>query len=252
MMKEGTSFSSTGAAAARGALARGDFQEVHRLAAALVERVPDLAEGYFLLGIAEASAGRVQAGIGHMCRAVALDPQGEYRAQLARLYSLVRQDGDAAEVLRDAELALPSDALSFDTMGCVYARLGNHLAALPHFAEAVRLEPRNPEYRYNQAVTLNFLGRMAEAEAALEALIALEPDNARAHHLLASLRTQGPAQNHVERLRAARDRAVRGNDRLLIGYALAKELEDIGDERGAFDVFVRRQCRTPPGVAVFV
>ncbi|MET0588124.1 MAG: sulfotransferase [Novosphingobium sp.] len=235
-MKGGRPTSPDDAGAARSALARGDFQAVHRLAATLVARAPDCAEGHFLLGIAEASAGRVKAGIGHIGRAVALDPQGEYRAQLARLYSLVRLDGDAAAVLHDAELAPPSDALSRDTMGCVYARLGNHAAALPHFAEAVRLEPRNPEFRYNQAVTLNFLGQVAEADAALEALIALSPDSARAHHLLSSLRTQDPVRNHVDRLREVQGRASRGNDRLLIGYALAKELEDIGDERGAFDV----------------
>jgi Flp pilus assembly protein TadD len=221
-------------AAARNALSRGDMQTVHRLASALVTAAPGEAEGHFLLGIAESSAGRVQAGIDHIGRAVTLDPKGEYRAQLARLYSLIRQDGAAATMLRNAEQALPSDALSLDTMGCVYARLGNHGAALPHFVEAVRLDPRNREFRYNQAVTLNFLGQVDEAEAALESLIALAPDDARAPHLLASLRKQSPAHNHVERLSAAHARAGGGRDRLLIGYALAKELEDIGEESRAF------------------
>lgn len=221
-------------AAARAALVRGDFATTSRLSAALVASDPDEAEGHFLLGIAMASAGRMQAAIEHIERAVALDPQGEYRAQLAKLYSMIRRDGDAAALLRDAEQALPSDALSLDTMACVYARLGDHRAALPHFAEAVRLEPRNREFRYNQAVTLNFLGRADEAEAALEALIALAPDDARAHHLLAGVRKQAPARNHVERLGIAQARARAGRDRLLIGYALAKELEDIGEEARAF------------------
>lgn len=222
-------------AAARGALVRGDFQTVHRLATVLVAQAPGDAEGHFLLGIAESSAGRVRAGIDHIARAVGLDPQGEYRAQLAKLYSLVRQDGDAAAVLCEAERALPTDALSLDTMGCVYAALGNHGAALPHFAAAVRLAPDNREFRYNQAVTLNFLGRVEQAETALEALIALAADDARAHHLLAGVRKQSLAHNHVERLSAVHLRASAGRDRLLIGYALAKELEDIGDERRAFD-----------------
>ncbi|MET0364271.1 MAG: sulfotransferase [Sphingobium sp.] len=220
--------------AARAALGRGDLQTTHRLAASLVAGAPDHAEGHFLLGIAAAATGRVTLGIDHISRAVALDPLGEYRAHLARLYSLARKDGDAAAVLRDAEQALPVDALSRDTMGCVYARLGAHGAALPHFVEAVRLDPRNREYRYNQAVTLNFLGQVEEAEAALEALIALAPDDARAHHLLAGVRKQSPAHNHVDRLSAAQARASGGRDRLLIGYALAKELEDVGEEGRAF------------------
>lgn len=221
--------------AARDALARGDVSTTHRCAVALLAENPRDAEGHFLLGIAEAGAGRINFGIDHLDRAVRLDPQGEYRAQLARLYAMVRRDGDASATLRDAETALPVDALSRDTMGCVYARLGDHAAALAHFAEAVRLRPGNTEYRYNHAVTLNFLGRVDAAEEALEALIALAPGHARAHHLLATLRKQGVNRNHVARLGHARAQARDGRDRLLLGYALAKELEDVGEAEQALD-----------------
>lgn len=221
--------------AARSALSRGDLGAVHRFATTLVAENSDDAEGHFLLGIAESNAGRIRPGIRHLGRAVVLDPQGEYRAHLAKLFTLLRQDGDAATMLRDAEQALPADALSRDTMGCVYARLGDHAAALIHFAEAVRLEPSNAAYRYNQAVTLNFLGRTDEADAALEALIALAPEDARAHHLLAGLRKQSPESNHVERLTETRARTREPRDRLVLGYALAKELEDVGQPDEALD-----------------
>ena len=221
--------------AARNALQRGDLNATHRFAAAMLAADATDAEGHFLLGVVESSAGRVQAGIEHIDRAVTLDPQGEYRAQLAKLFTLVRRDGDAAETLRNAEQAPPADALSRDTMGCVYARLGDHVAALAHFDEAVRLEPNNTEFRYNQATTLNFLGRAADAEAAIEALIALSPGDARAHHLLAGLRTQTPEANHVDRLSATHAKARDPRERLLLGYALAKELEDVGRRAEALD-----------------
>ncbi len=190
---------------------------------------PNRARQTFLAGIAAAEAGRIQDGIRLIGQAIATAPLGEYRAQLARLYALVRRDGDAAAVLRDAEGELPEDALGRDTMGCVYARLGDHAAALPHFLAATALAPENDRFRYNLAATLSFLGRMEEAETALEAILSRAPDDARAHHMLSGLRTQTAARNHIKRLRAAHDRAHAGRDRLLTGYALAKELEDIGE-----------------------
>lgn len=221
--------------AARSALSRGDLGATHRFAATLLADNNNDAEGHFLLGIAESSAGRIRSGIRHLDHAVALDPQGEYRAHLAKLFTLVRQDGDAAATLREAEQAPPADALGRDTMGCVYARLGDHAAALGHFEAAVRLEPKNTEFRYNQAVTLNFLGRTEEADAALEALVVLDPGHARAYHLLAGLRKQTAEHNHVARLTKARDRTREPRDRLLLGYALAKELEDLGQAHEALD-----------------
>jgi predicted TPR repeat methyltransferase len=105
------------AGAARRALSRGDLNSTHQLAGTMLAADPTDAEGYFLLGVAEASAGRIPAAIDHLDRAVSLDPQGEYRAQLAKLFTLVRRDGDAAAILRQAERAPPGDALSRDTMG---------------------------------------------------------------------------------------------------------------------------------------
>lgn len=221
--------------AARSALSRGDLGATHRFATTLLSENSKDAEAHFLLGVAESSTGRIRSGIRHIDRAVRLDPQGEYCANLAKLFTMVRQDGDAASMLQAAEQALPGDALSRDTMGCVYARLGNHAAALVHFSEAVRLEPGHAGYRYNQATTLNFLGRTEEAEAALEALIALSPEDARAHHLLAGLRRQNPECNHIGRLAEIRGSARKPRDRLLLGYALAKELEDVGQLDEALD-----------------
>lgn len=225
---------------ARDALAQGDVQAARQFAARMMASDPSDAEGHFIFGLAESNDGRIGAGIEHLDRAVTLDPQGEYRAQLARLLVMMRRDGDAAAILQDAEKAPPTDALSRDTIGCVYARLGDHSAALGHFEEAVRLDPPNINYRYNLATTLNFLGRSDEAETALEALLALAPQDARAHHLLSALRKQRPDNNHVDRLTSTLADAKDNRSRLLLGYALTKELEDVGRP----DEALKRLCAT--------
>ncbi|WP_267396664.1 MULTISPECIES: tetratricopeptide repeat-containing sulfotransferase family protein [unclassified Sphingomonas] len=224
------------AAAIRASLARGGIDEAFAAATRWRIEAPHAAEAHFLAGISAAMLGKVTTGIALVEAAVARDGQGEYLAQLARLYTLVRRDEDAARMLQAAEASPPADALGRDTMGCVYARLGDHAASLPHFAEAVRLEPANIAFRYNEAAALSFVGQPQAAEAALEALIALAPADARAHHLLAGLRKQTPDSNHVDRLVAARKAARAPRDRLLLGYALAKELDDLGDPTGAFAI----------------
>ena len=223
----------------RAALARGEAAAALAAADRWRHAAPDAAEPFFLAGLATAMLGKVSGGIALIEQATARDGRGEYHAQLARLYTLVRRDGAAARALAAAETAPPEDALGRDTMGCVYARLGDHAASLPHFAAAVRLEPANPAFRYNHAAALSFVGRQAEAEDALEALIARAPADARAHHLLAGLRRQTPERHHVDRLTAARAATTAPRDRLLLGYALAKELDDLADPHGAFAILAQ-------------
>jgi Flp pilus assembly protein TadD len=218
----------------RAAIARGEIGVAVASAIRWRNEAPRSAEAHFLAGICSAMLGKVTASIEMIEQAVELDAQGEYHAKLARLYTLVRRDEDAARVLSAAEVSPPADALGRDTMGCVYARLGNHAASLPHFAEAVRLAPENTSFRYNQAAALSFVGRQKEAEQQLEALIELSPADARAHYLLAGLRKQTPQSNHVERLSATHKQARLPRDRLLLGYALAKELDDLADSSAAF------------------
>jgi tetratricopeptide (TPR) repeat protein len=223
-----------GLLAARAALGRGDAAGARAQAVAVARLFPDQAEAHFLIGLAEAAEGRVSAGIGHLQRAIALDGRGEYWAQLARLLSLVHRDGEAAQALDEAQQGSPEDALSLDTMGCVYARLGDHPASVPCFEAAVGLESGNRAFRYNLAVALSFVGRTDDAEAAFEALIALDPQSGRPHHTLAGLRKQTTTRNHVARLEAAHRATRAPQDRLLLGYALSKELEDIGDPQESF------------------
>lgn len=187
-----------------------------------------------MIGLADAAEGRISAGIEQLQRAAAVDGQGEYWAQLARLLSLVHRDGEAAQALAEAEKAPPDDALSFDTIGCVYARLGDHPASVRWFEAAVERMPANPAFRYNLAVALSFVGRTDDADAALEGLIALDPLAGRPHHTLAGLRKQTAARNHVTRLKTAHQAARGPEDRLLLGYALSKELEDVGDLHESF------------------
>lgn len=190
--------------------------------------------GFFLLGMAAAEAGQIAKAVPLIEAAVERGPRAEHLAQLARLLSLLRRDGQAAKAAREAMALAPVDALTLDTIGCVLARLGDHETSVVPFTAAVAADPGNLNYRYNLAAASGFTGRVAEARAHYEMILAADPGNARVHYALAILSRQTAQANHVPRLQTALAQTRRPEDSLRIHYALAKELEDIGNAPDAF------------------
>ncbi len=79
------------------------------------------------------------------------------------------------------------------------------------------------------------LGRLDEAEAALDRVIALKPSDGDAWYNRATLRRQTLLRNHVPQLQARlRDVPGTSPERTALGYALAKELEDLGEYAQSF------------------
>lgn len=221
-------------AQAREALKRGDLPAAAAAAKALAEGRPEQPAGYFLLGMVAAETGQIAKAVPLIQAAAQRGPQAEYLAQLAKLLILLRREGEAADAAHEALALEPGDALTLDTIGCVLTRLGDHAASLAPFEAAVALEPGNLEYRYNLAAASGFTGHVEDARAHYEAILAADPGNARAHYALAILSRQTVQAHHVPRLEGALAAARRPEDALRIRYALAKELEDIGEAHDAF------------------
>lgn len=220
----------------RARLAAGDLAGCGAEARARLQRNPRDAEALFVLAMASAEAGRVGDALRLIEPARRLAPaNAEYAAQAARLLILARQEAAAAETARAAARLASDDPQVLDTIACVFARLGDHGAALPLFARAVALRPGDTALRFNYATSLGFFGRTAEAAVEYEAVIAGAPDAAGAAHLgLAGLRRQTRADNHIARIEATLARVRDPDERLQLHHALAKELEDIGEHARAF------------------
>lgn len=219
---------------ARAALKRGDLPAAVAAARELTIADPQDATGFFLLGMTAAEAGQISKAIPLVEAAVERGPRAEHLAQLAKLLILSRRDGPAADAARAAMKLSPGDGLTLDTIGCVFARIGDHEGSIAPFTAAVAAEPDNLEYRYNLAAALGFLGQVDKARAHYETILTRDPGNARVHYALAILARQTAQANHVPRLEAALAEARRPEDALRIQYALAKEQEDIGDAAEAF------------------
>ncbi|MEO8161849.1 MAG: sulfotransferase [Arenimonas sp.] len=116
-----------------------------------------------------------------------------------------------------------------------YTMLGLHVEAERCHARAVQLQHDNPQYIYNHATSLIALGRLVEAEAALDRVITLKPDDSDAWYNRATLRKQSPENNHIAAIEARlATLAPSSPSRVALGYALAKEREDLGEHARAF------------------
>ena len=220
-------------AAARAALEQGDPERCEQICHALIAKRPDVPDPHFLIGMVLAERGQARAALEAVDRAVEIAPRGEFLAQRARLLTMVREEGEARLAADAAAATDPREPHILDTIGCVYARLGDHEAARPLFERAVSGDPSHLQYRFNLASTYGFFGQREAAQAQYEAMLAIDTGESRAHYGLATLRRQSAEHNHLDRLEVALAAARDATDRLRLHHAMAKEQEDLGNHAEA-------------------
>ncbi|MHA7814962.1 MAG: sulfotransferase family protein [Pseudohaliea sp.] len=217
-------------------LNRGEYGPLAACCKAILARQKDFADAWFLLSVAAEAAGDLTRAEGLRARALELDGgNAEYLAQQARLLSRRSRSAEALAAARSALAAGPANALGFDTIGVVFSRLARYEEARTALAEAVRLAPENPQYRFNLAAAEQFLGHAEAAEEHYRAALAIRPGFARAWWALSELRKTGDASDDLPVLEAQAGRAgLSAEDALYLGHALARENELRGNHSAAF------------------
>jgi Flp pilus assembly protein TadD len=162
---------------------------------------------------------------------------------------------DAESVVCRALELTTGIADAFDGLAYVSTALGRHERASTLYRRAAQLSPQTARFWYNLACSERSLGRLEEAEAACDRSIAAEAAQYPSYLLRSELRVQTPEFNHVEELRSRL--AVEGSENracMFLGYALAKELDDLQRFDEAFQWFSKaagaRRSRLAYDVAV--
>lgn len=137
----------------------------------------------------------------------------------------------AAAVLKDKSFI---DPLLHSQLGSLLHLLGDNANALLHYTKAIELDPERAEHYFNRAAVQRYFGDVAGAEAGFDKAIALKPEEFEAYNGRAHLRTQTRDRNHIAELRDVIARTRDATGLVQLHYALAKELEDIGDFETAF------------------
>jgi len=154
-----------------------------------------------------------------------------------------------SETLFRHTLAVTSvNALAEDSLGDALAALGRVEEAEPHFAEAVRIQPKYPEALCNLGLTRVMHGKLDEGIALYRASIAVKPSDWKTHNNLArALSLQGKFEEAVREYQIALELNPGATDTR--GF-LAASLVELGKNNEAMAVFEEALKLKPNDAAV--
>jgi tetratricopeptide (TPR) repeat protein len=157
---------------------------------------------------------------------------------LAMILLRLGRAAEAEAVIERAVQAPAGPAAAYNSLAHVSAALGRHERANALYRRATELGPDVSRHWYNLAASERSFGRLIEAESACDRAIQLDPREYRGYLLRSELRPQTAAANHIEPLRRELARPDLADEaRVLLGYALGKELDDLGQYEEAFRCF---------------
>ncbi|MDA9722038.1 sulfotransferase [Luminiphilus sp.] len=188
---------------------------------------------------------RPQRAVESVDRALALEPDAVARhVQRARCYLLA---GDAVTARASAEEALARGVERLDhllILGGVLVRCEQHELALSVYERASQRAPDSADAWRGMASVCRFTGRLEEAEQALDNAIRLAPEDYESIGMRSSLRTWTPDDNHIAMLQQLENAGIANwRGRVQVAFALAKELEDLGEYKASF-ASLRRGAET--------
>lgn len=126
------------------------------------------------------------------------------------------------------------------SLAMLLTQLGRREQAAQLYEQAAKLKPDVAQHYYNIACLRRSLGDLDTAEVNFDRAISLNTTDYEAYKIRSDLRRQTPENNHVEELEYL---LISGMDdrrgEVQICYALAKELEDLGEAERSFH-FLKR------------
>lgn len=224
------------------ALCRNDLPVAERLLKDRVREHPTDVAALRMLAELAGRLGRYGDAEALLRHAIELAP-GFSPARL-NLATLLYRSGDSAGALAELDHLLaedPDNPAYRNLMGVVLIRSGELGEAVGHFEKALERQPRQKKVWLSYGHALKTLGRQADSIVAYRQAVEIDPAFGEAWWSLANLKTVRFADSDVEAMTAALGEAeqLEPEDRFHLEFALAKALEDAGEDEQAFAHYVQ-------------
>ena len=220
------------------ALAQGQPEAAERLLARVLERIPDLVEAHRLTGIAALMRGQHARAIESLRTVLVQHPDDALiHMNLGSALIESRQTHDGLAHLRRACELAADNAEYWCNLGVGYQFAEQLEPAREAFARAVELQPGHLRARIKLAYACILLGETAAAVTSLRETLRLHPDCVDAWMALGNIKTERMDAGDVRQLQSLLKRPGMPDDqRVVLGFALAKALEDQSAHEAAYDV----------------
>lgn len=162
------------------------------------------------------------------------------------------REGDLAGALKTLRRSEFESLGSINTailsqLGYLHTLCESHERALEIYENILLRDPKVPENLFNCAAANRAMGNLERAEALYDCALELNPQDWEAYKNRSDLRRQSADKNHIHELEALlASEDLPDFAKIQLSFALAKELEDLGDYSPSFNVLrhgsaVRRQ-----------
>ena len=203
----------------------GRFPEAEAAARAALAADPARPEAHFLVGLLAIERKDWRTSIAAFGSVTKLNPSDRAAwAQLALLFQRVGHFDRADEALARALEDAPSNPETADLIGTVLTQFGRHREAAAWHRKAFDAEPHRADFAVNCASACIFLGREAEAAAALDRFI--EAEGVPQAEWLYSTLKRARNRTRADRLAARAGVAPSAQAGAFLAYAAGKEYED--------------------------
>lgn len=221
-------------------LRAGDLTQASQVCRALLDEAPQDPEVRYLACELDISTGNLPSALEHAEEALRAAPgQWPLALKRARILLAMRRRTAFREAASEAASLAGGDPVALWEVGRAYMGCDDPESAQPLFERAIACGGDEAGLHLNLATTRFFAGDFDGAERALEDALSRAPALGEAVYLRSTLRRQRSERNHVADLRARLDTVGADPDaRSAVLYALAKELEDLGDDQGSIDALL--------------
>lgn len=166
----------------------GKLAEAERICLSVVEKYPSISAAWNLLGMIAAGSGRDEIAVGHIMRAIEVDPHSApLQANLGELKKRMGRVNEALAAFRKAAELEPESAIMRNKLGIALRLTGAFEESAAEFARAIAIEPAFADPHNNRGNSLRDLGRLDEAMDEYREAIRLKPALAEAHSNLGNV-----------------------------------------------------------------